>query len=91
MAGKPRGSLGIKRKTLIQLISDDDVKKALKVLREQLETGSPKDKRECATYLLDQRFGRPRQALEHSGVDGEPILGQIEVTIVPGLPGQGAD
>jgi ATP sulfurylase len=81
VAGKPQGSLGIKRKTLIQLISDDDVKKALKVLRDQLDTGSPKDRITCATYLLDQRFGRPRQAVEHSGIDGETITHTVEVVV----------
>jgi hypothetical protein len=75
------GNLGPKRKTLMVLITEDDVKKAIKVLREQLSNGSPKDKIAVAQYLLDQRFGRPRQAVEHSGEDGKPIAHQIDVTI----------
>lgn len=34
----------------------------------------------AATYVIDRGWGRPRQSLEHSGKDGEPL--HIEVTFV---------
>jgi hypothetical protein len=80
LAKLPR-DLGLKRKTLMVLITEADVKEAMKVLRQQLKDGSPKDKIEVAQYLLDQRFGRPRQAVEHSGEDGKPIAHTVDVTI----------
>ena len=80
MAKLPR-DLGPKRKSLMVLITEDDVREAIKVLRTQLKDGSPKDQIAVAQYLLDQRFGRPRQAVEHSGEDGKPIAHTVDVTI----------
>lgn len=34
----------------------------------------------AATALLDRGFGKPPQALEHSGPDGEPIPTSLTVT-----------
>ena len=68
---KPKGALGPRRKSLMLLITDSDVKTAIKVMRDQMKSGAPRDKITCAQYLLDQRFGKARQSVELSGKDGE--------------------
>jgi hypothetical protein len=74
-------AVGPKKKTLMVLITEDDVKRCFKVFRDTLENGSAKDKLDVAMYLIDQRFGRPRQALEHTGADGGDIKHEVSVTI----------
>jgi Family of unknown function (DUF5681) len=46
----------------------------LKVFRGEVEGVKLRDRIEAATWLADRGFGRPVQALEHSGRDGEALI-----------------
>lgn len=58
--------------------------KMIEILESIAERGSPDAARvSAATALLDRGFGRPRQALEHSGTEGEPVqIGLVKCVIV---------
>ena len=46
----------------------------LRVFRGEVEDASLRHRMEAATWLADRGFGKPVQALEHSGRDGEPLI-----------------
>jgi hypothetical protein len=46
----------------------------LRVFRGEVEDASIRHRMEAATWLADRGFGRPVQALEHSGRDGEALI-----------------
>lgn len=55
--------------------------KALDVIVTIMESGDNERNRfAAAQYVIDRGWGKPKQALEHSGKDGEPL--HIEVTFV---------
>jgi hypothetical protein len=55
---------------------------ALEALVEIIESGSPDAARVAAAVaLLDRAYGKPRQAIEHSGVDGLPV--GFRVMLIP--------
>jgi hypothetical protein len=63
------------------LITDEDVKAAMRAMREVLKTGSPKEKLDVATYFIDRKYGKPRQAVEHSGPEGGDMRHNVTFTI----------
>jgi hypothetical protein len=46
----------------------------LRVFRGEVDDASLRHRMEAATWLADRGFGKPIQALEHSGRDGEPLI-----------------
>lgn len=46
----------------------------LRVFRGDVEGVKVRDQIEAATWLADRGFGKPVQALEHSGRDGEALI-----------------
>lgn len=46
----------------------------LRVFRGEADGVKLRDRIEAATWLADRGFGKPIQALEHSGRDGEPLI-----------------
>jgi hypothetical protein len=46
----------------------------LKVFRGEVDGAKLRDRMEAATWLADRAFGKPVQALEHSGKDGETLI-----------------
>lgn len=44
------------------------------VFRGEAEGTRLRDRMEAATWLADRGFGKPVQALEHGGRDGEPLI-----------------
>jgi hypothetical protein len=36
----------------------------------------------AANALLDRGYGKPRQGVEHTGVDGAPIAHAVQITFV---------
>lgn len=46
----------------------------LRVFRGEVAEAKLRDQMEAATWLADRGFGKPVQALEHSGKDGEPLI-----------------
>jgi hypothetical protein len=48
---------------------------ALETLRDIAQSGQSESARvSAATALLDRAYGKPPQALEHTGADGGPII-----------------
>jgi len=74
---KQNGSIGFRRKSIILLITNKDVKKALGVLRLGMDSDDPDIQVKCSTYLLDQRFGKAPQAVKVGGDGDEPIMVKI--------------
>lgn len=56
-AGRPKGGVSKLRKDLQELITNDDISKALSVLRFKMKDGDT----DSAKYILDQAFGKARQ------------------------------
>lgn len=77
-AGRPKGRKN--RRTLeIEAAAKKYANDALKALVEVAKTGSTEGARvSAAVALLDRGYGRPRQALEHTGEQGGPL--QIAIT-----------
>jgi len=69
-AGRKKGSIDPKKKLLRELITDDHVKTALKCLTDAVKDGSI----DAAKYLLDQKFGKPRQSMEVEIPNGVTII-----------------
>jgi hypothetical protein len=46
----------------------------VEVFRGKVDGVRLRDRLEAATWLADRGFGKPIQALEHSGTDGEPLI-----------------
>lgn len=74
------GNPGGRPKGLVRAIREqtDDgehlVEFMLRVFRGEAEGAKLRDRMEAATWLADRGFGKPIQALEHSGRDGEPLI-----------------
>jgi hypothetical protein len=72
--GRPKGSKN-KRTLEIEAEAKKHAGNALAALASIAERGESEAARvSAATALLDRGYGRPRQALEHSGTDGGPIV-----------------
>ena len=61
-AGRPKGGVDRVRQEFIDLITNDDVKKALSVLRNKMKDGDS----DAAKYILDQKFGKAKQRTDLS-------------------------
>ena len=46
----------------------------LRVFRGETEGTRLRDQLEAATWLADRGFGKPIQAMEHAGKDGEALI-----------------
>ena len=46
------------------------------------ESDDPRIRFEVLRYLTDRAYGRPKQSVEHSGKDGEPIQTSVVVSFV---------
>ena len=46
----------------------------LRVFRGETEGTRLRDRLEAATWLADRGFGKPVQAMEHAGKDGEALI-----------------
>jgi hypothetical protein len=77
---KTRG-MGDRRKLIILQLKDKDIDTAIAVLRDAMANGDMKERLAAATYILDQRFGRARQAVELTGGDDGNIIHKIDVRI----------
>jgi hypothetical protein len=64
--GNPNaGSVAKVRAAFLAALRDEDVAKALQVIRETMEAGNkPSDRLAAALALLDRCLGRPRQAVD---------------------------
>ncbi len=51
-------------------------------LAELMRSDNPGVAQKAAQTLLDRGFGRPEQAIEMTGADGEPLLSGIAVKLV---------
>jgi len=69
-AGRPKGATSEAKKALREMITDNDVKLALTCLRSAIRN----DNTDAAKYLLDQKFGKPRQSVEVDGGIGVTII-----------------
>lgn len=80
--GRPRGSLNKATKE-VKEAAKKYTKKALKTLVDITEKGENESARVAAAReLLDRAYGRPTQAVEHSGEGGGPIQSSISVKFV---------
>ncbi len=68
------------RKEILELISDKDMKDAFKVCRKVLTGSDQRLALQSATYLIDQRYGRPKQRTELTGEDGGKVSLEINYT-----------
>lgn len=74
------GNPGGRPKGLVRAIREqtDDgehlVEFMLRIFRGEIADAKLRDRMEAATWLADRGFGKPVQALEHSGRDGEPLI-----------------
>jgi len=74
------GNPGGRPKGLVQAIREQTkdgaqlVKFMLGVFRGEIEGTKLRDRVDAATWLADRGFGKPVQALEHGGRDGEPLI-----------------
>lgn len=86
-AGRPRGRLSAK--TLeIQSAAKGYAAAALKALVDIAENGRSEPARvAAASALLDRGYGKPRQAVEHSGEGGGPLRVTVTHRIVDPLSG----
>ena len=70
--GRPKGlAAGIREQTKD---GEELVEFMLRVLRGELPEAKLRDRLDAATWLSDRAFGKPVQAMEHSGTDGEPLI-----------------
>lgn len=68
--GRPKGATGKAKKMLRELITDENVKLAIKTLTDAIQNGNI----DAAKYLLDQKFGKPRQSMEMEHTGGVTII-----------------
>lgn len=73
--GKPKGLRILAQK------AQKHTDAALKVLRAALDDEDARVRVAAANALLDRAWGRPAQAVEHSGPDGEPLSVSIHIDI----------
>jgi hypothetical protein len=76
-AGRPKGrknAVTLELETAAREFADD----ALQALKAVALRGKSESARvAAATALLDRGFGRPRQAIQHSSEDGQPMQVQV--------------
>ncbi len=70
--GRPKGFVRAIREATTD--GEELVDFMLKVFRAEIPEVRVKDQVDAATWLADRGFGKPVQALEHSGKDGEPLI-----------------
>lgn len=70
--GRPKGLV----KAIREQTSDGEqlVSFMLEVFRGEVAGVKVKDRIDAATWLADRGFGKPVQALEHSGKEGQPLI-----------------
>ena len=74
------GNPGGRPKGLVRAIRDQTadgeelVYFMLRVFRGQADGVKLKERLDAATWLADRGFGKPVQAMEHAGKDGEPLI-----------------
>ena len=91
-AGRPKGRKSAK--TLeIEAKAKEYAGDALRALAHvALKSKSDSARVSAATALLDRGYGRPRQAVEHSGGDGPPIaVGIVRVPAIAETPEEWAE
>lgn len=85
-AGRRPGKVGAAKRALSEM-AQDHAQAALNTLAEILgDRDAPASARvSAATAILDRAYGKPPQAMEHSGVDGAPIqaVTRIELVALP--------
>jgi hypothetical protein len=70
--GRPKGLVRATREQTND--GEQLVRFMLRVFRGEVGGTKVRDQMEAATWLADRGFGKPVQALEHSGRDGEPLI-----------------
>ncbi len=81
-AGRPKGGKDkgtIERDAALRLFRLKIARKAGELFKAQFALAMAGDNRAIES-LLDRAFGKATQALEMSGPDGEPLLGQFDLT-----------
>lgn len=85
-AGRPKGRKD--RATLAEIVNlETEARRysviAIEALLDVAEKGESESARvNAASALLDRGYGRPRQAIEHSGTDGSPLAISVTHTII---------
>lgn len=87
-AGRPKGAkdkaTAVLKATLEEL-ARGHTETALAVLVQVAQSSESDAARvAAANALLDRGYGKPRQGVEHSGLDGGPISHSVEITFVSG-------
>ena len=70
--GRPKGLVRAIREQTLD--GEELVAFVLRVFRGEAEGAKLRDQLEAATWLADRGFGKPVQALEHAGKDGESLI-----------------
>lgn len=55
---------------------------ALDLLVQQMRSDNPAIAQKAASLLLERGFGKPRQSVEMTGSDGQPLVQSVTVTLV---------
>jgi hypothetical protein len=70
--GRPKGLVRAIREQTTD--GEEIVAFVLRVFRGKADGVKLRDQLEAATWLADRGFGKPVQAMEHAGKDGEPLI-----------------
>lgn len=73
MAGRPKGSANRTNKHIKELCSGFDEQIVARLSRIALNSPNEANAIAAARELLDRAHGKPRQAMEHSGPDGDAL------------------
>lgn len=82
------GNPGGRPKGLVRAIRDQTadgeelVAFMLRVFRGQADGVKLRERLDAATWLADRGFGKPVQAMEHAGKDGEPLISLAAIQAV---------
>jgi hypothetical protein len=71
-SGNPSGK-PVKMGKFLELISDDDIQTAYNAVMATIKSSNAKKKVDAAIWLLEMKFGKPRQSLAHSGENTNAI------------------
>jgi hypothetical protein len=84
--GRPKGFV----KAIREQTADGEqlVSFMLRVFRGEVPSVKLKEQMEAATWLADRGFGKPVQAMEHTGKDGESL---IPVSVIQAVVADAAD
>ena len=73
-SGNPGGKISTQLLKFRQLTKDEDIQAAYNLVVSEMKNRGKK-KTECAIWLLEMYFGKPRQAVE--GFDSQPLKVEI--------------